>query len=240
MMTSAHTDALRIACRYLARDPLLHTDMTEALRRGLGHVVAAEETGVLLSVDEGYCGMLSCRDGETALRLLGDRSFPLLAIHQADQEASLCRSLGMETWMRCYQAVYEHERPPVRDTAGIRQLTGEHLDFLIANYRHEDSEYLAWRLERGALFGAFREGQLAGFIGKHAEGSMGLLEVLPAWRRRGIASSLESFLIAMELDRGNRPYCQLFTDNSASMALQKKLGLSIAEGEVIWLRSSPV
>ena len=208
----------KTALPWLDRDELLHTDMLEALRRGLGYVAAAEEEGVLLSVDEGYCGMLSCRDGETALRLLRGRAFPLLAIHQSEQEELLCGSLGMETWMRCFQAVEEH------------------LDFLVANYRHEDSEYLVWLLERRALFGLFREGQLAGFIGKHAEGSMGLLEVLPAWRRQGVGEALERFLIARELREGNRPYCHVFFDNAASLALQRKLGLTITEEKILWLR----
>lgn len=224
------------AIRYLSRDPLLHTDMTEALRRDLGEIAAAEKDGVLLSVDEGNCGMLSCRDEETALRLIAEHRFPLLAIHQREQEHSLCEVLGMETWMRCRQAVYEGARPPRCAWTDIRPLTGEHLDFMIAHYRHEDSEYLAWLLERGALFGAFRQGEPVGFIGRHAEGAMGLLEVLPAWRRQGIGFMLESFLIDKELKQGNRPYCQLLTDNGASLALQKKLGMRIAEGTVIWLR----
>ncbi len=222
--------------RFLEREALLHTDMTEALRRGLGEVAAAEEDGVLLTVDDAYCGMLSCGSTETALRLLRGKSFPLLAIHQPEQESELCAALGMETWMRCRQAVYEQNEPPAPAGEEIRRLGTENLDFLLANYRHEDGEYLAWLLERGALFGAFREGKPVGFIGNHAEGAMGLLEVLPAWRRRGIGESLERFLIARELEQGHRPYCQVFTDNAASLALQKKLGLSLAGGRVFWLR----
>ena len=222
---------------WLSRDDLLHTDMREALRRGLGEVAAAEENGVLLSVDEGSCGMLSARDVETALRLLGGKRFPLLALHQPEQEAALCKSLGMETWMRCFQAVYLKPSPPPVGRERICRLTEEHLDFLIANYRSEEGEYLAWLLERGSLFGAFRDGQLVGFIGNHAEGSMGLLEVPRGWRRQGIGRALESFLIARELEAGHLPYCQLLTDNAASLALQKSLGMTIADGTVIWLRS---
>ena len=46
-----------------------------------------------------------------------------------------------------------------------------------------------WReaVRRGVL-GAFPTGsnQPAGFVGFHEEGSIGMLEVLPAWRRRGL------------------------------------------------------
>lgn len=227
-----------MARAWLSRDPLLHTDMTEALRRGLGEIASAADRGVLLSVDEGNCGMLSCADPETALTLLAGKSFPLLAVHQEELETVLCRELGMESWMRCRQAVYLHRKPPEETAEDIRPLGAEHLDFLLANYRREDSEYLAWLLERGALFGAFRAGELVGFIGKHAEGSMGLLEVLPAWRRQGVGESLERFMIARELERGNLPYCQVVFHNQASLALQRKLGLSLAEGAVIWLRET--
>ena len=229
-------DRETIARTWFSRDPLLHADMTEALRRGLGVIASAAERGVLVSADEDSCGMLSCADLDTALTLLDGRRFPLLSIHQAELESPLCRKLGMETWMRCRQAVYLGKEPPAATEEDIRPLTGEHLDFLQANYRHEDSEYLAWLLERRALFGAFREEKLVGFIGKHAEGSMGLLEVLPAWRRRGVGESLERFLIAREVERGNLPYCHVFTDNQASLALQQKLGLTLAEGSVIWLK----
>ena len=229
-------DRETIARTWFSRDPLLHADMTEALCRGLGVIASAAERGVLVSADEDSCGMLSCADLDTALTLLDGRRFPLLSIHQAELESPLCRELGMETWMRCRQAVYLGKEPPAATEEDIRPLTGEHLDFLQANYRHEDSEYLAWLLERRALFGAFREEKLVGFIGKHAEGSMGLLEVLPAWRGRGVGESLERFLIAREVERGNLPYCHVFTDNQASLALQQKLGLTLAEGSVIWLK----
>ena len=178
-------DRETIARTWFSRDPLLHADMTEALRRGLGVIASAAERGVLVSADEDSCGMLSCADLDTALTLLDGRRFPLLSIHQAELESPLCRELGMETWMRCRQAVYLGKEPPAATEEDIRPLTGEHLDFLQANYRHEDSEYLAWLLERRALFGAFREEKLVGFIGKHAEGSMGLLEKTGRWGEPG-------------------------------------------------------
>ena len=228
-------DRETIARTWFSRDPLLHADMTEALRRGLGVIASAAERGVLVSADEDSCGMLSCADLDTALTLLDGRRFPLLSIHQAELESPLCRELGMETWMRCRQAVYLGKEPPAATEEDIRPLTGEHLDFLQANYRHEDSEYLAWLLERRALFGAFREEKPVGFIGKHAEGSMGLLEVLPSFRRQGVGESLERFLIAREVERGNLPYCHVFTANQASLALQRKLGFTLSRDLIYWM-----
>lgn len=60
-------------------------------------------------------------------------------------------------------------------------------------------------MEAGQLWGLFEDGQLAAFIGVHHEGSMGILEVLPEYRRRGLAMALEGWLIRWHLERGWTP-----------------------------------
>lgn len=71
------------------------------------------------------------------------------------------------------------------------------------------------------------EGVFAGFIGFHDDGSTGLLEVLPPYRRRGIAQCLEKFMINFCLERGWTSYGQIYTDNDASFALQGSLGITV-------------
>ena len=90
-------------------------------------------------------------------------------------------------------------------------------------------------MEAGQLWGLFEDGQLAAFIGVHHEGSMGILEVLPEYRRRGLAMALEGWLIRWHLERGWTPFCHVYEDNPASHALQKKLGLTPAPEQVVWL-----
>ncbi|MFQ8833433.1 MAG: hypothetical protein ACLR7U_11580 [Ruthenibacterium lactatiformans] len=60
---------------------------------------------------------------------------------------------------------------------------------------------------------------LAGFIGIHEEGSIGMLEVLPAiggaaWLRPEAEPSART-------EGGRYPYCQVIEGNTASMELQK-------------------
>ena len=85
------------------------------------------------------------------------------------------------------------------------------------------------------MTGAFLDGVLAGFIGIHEEGSIGMLEVLPAYRRRGLGYALEAGAIRRALKEGTIPYCQVIEGNTASMELQKKLGLEFSDGFVYWL-----
>ena len=64
---------------------------------------------------------------------------------------------------------------------------------------------------------------------------MGLLEILPVYRRKGYGTELESFMIAEMLRQGLIPYCQFKTDNLESRALQEKIGLRISDQTICWL-----
>ena len=64
---------------------------------------------------------------------------------------------------------------------------------------------------------------------------MGLLEILPEYRRKGYGAELECLMINRMLENGLIPYCQFQTDNIASRALQEKLGLRILPEKITWL-----
>lgn len=118
----------------------------------------------------------------------------------------------------------------------IRQLTMEHFPIVSSVYRTvDDGDYVRDRIEKGAVYGAFSDGELAGFIGVHSEGSIGLLEVLPEYRRRGIAMALETWLSNRFIEHGMTPYGQIVTGNEGSCALQRRLGLCFAKETVFWL-----
>ncbi|MBR0514478.1 MAG: GNAT family N-acetyltransferase [Clostridia bacterium] len=70
---------------------------------------------------------------------------------------------------------------------------------------------------------------------EHLEGSMGLLYIFPEFRRRGYATELEKAVIAKTLQEGYTPFCQIEKSNSASMALQRKLGLAISDRLICWM-----
>ena len=118
----------------------------------------------------------------------------------------------------------------------LRILDESHTDLMFEHYHMAPGrDYVAERLAAGAMTGAFLDGVLAGFIGIHEEGSIGMLEVLPAYRRRGLGYALEAGAIRRALKEGASPYCQVIEGNTASMELQKKLGLEFSDGFVYWL-----
>ena len=81
----------------------------------------------------------------------------------------------------------------------------------------------------------FVDGVLAGFAGFHDEGSIGLLEVLPEYRRRGLGEALLCAAVRLALERGQYAFGQVFTDNRPSLALQRKVGMTVSEDILYWL-----
>ena len=136
-----------------------------------------------------------------------------------------------------YQAAYLRTQPPVLQdyVLAIRQLDVSDLPQVSAHYQLEGADYLCSLLDRGQLFGGFQNGTLAGFVGRHAEGSIGLLEILPQYRRQGFATALERYMIDLELSLCHIPFGQVLTDNAPSLALQRSLGMTISSGTLCWL-----
>ena len=138
------------------------------------------------------------------------------------------------------QAYYLQKEPPrvqARPGVSVRPLTLEDMDFVLENYHNPGAyeSHIRQRIAEGML-GGLVDGELAGFAGIHQEGALGMLEVLPQFRRRGLAEVLEAAIIARQLERGRFPYCHVRRGNTASEALQRKLGLTFDENRTLyWL-----
>ncbi|MFB0920762.1 MAG: GNAT family N-acetyltransferase, partial [Oscillospiraceae bacterium] len=210
------------ALEYLNRDRLLHIDMLEALKRGAGEVVFAHGDGVVV-LNADYTYMISAESEETLERICAEIKRPeLIAMHQARFVPFLQSKYEYKHSMVCFQCAYmSGEKLDIRISEGIelRALTMDKLDFVFENYDHpSDRSYIAERLEAG-MIGAFCGDDIAGFVGTHTEGTMGMLQVMPEYRRRGIAYTLEAAMINNMLDKGYVPHAHIVTTNGASVKL---------------------
>jgi tRNA (guanine37-N1)-methyltransferase len=192
------------------------------------------------------------------------RKTTYLVLHQEDMLQEAEKILGAKLLMECHQAVYTRkEKLPIRGlytvetehlkekpfgsacTAEteqlekvpvIRRLEKKHLDIVCANYAlMDDPAYMEGRIENGAMFGAFLEDELTGFIGMHTEGSIGMLEVLPQYRGQKIGKALEIYMINYCLEHGMTPYGQVVCGNEKSENLQGSLGLYFSKTKMYWL-----
>ena len=142
----------------------------------------------------------------------------------------------------CFTYAYLNPMPPLPDTVSgveVKRLASSLAETVLKAYHNGESGYTTERMEElmreKGVFGAIAEGKLAGFIGRHGDGSMGMLEVFEPFRRRGLAAMLEKFLITYIMTFGRIPKCDVYTDNVASMSLQAKLGLTKGIGYTYWI-----
>lgn len=227
------------AYEYLERDKLHHIDMIESLNAKTAEVLYAEDDGVLLYNVPSCAFMISTEQRKTLDRMCEImREASLMIIHQIQFLPFLRERFGLEERMECFQCAYfgnkgldEH----IPEGVELRPLEISELEFVLKNYEHDaEEDYIAERIKAG-MIGAFCNGEPAGFIGTHSEGSMGILKILPEYRRKGIAYSLEASLINRILSQGGIPYAQIVTSNEASLRLQKKLGMAFSDKTVGWL-----
>ncbi len=79
------------------------------------------------------------------------------------------------------------------------------------------------------------KGSLFAFIGLHEDLSMGMLFILPGYRRRGWGERLERALTARVLAMGELPYGHVIEGNTVSMRLQQKIGFVPCSDKVFWM-----
>ena len=203
-------------------------DMAESLRRGAGRLICGGAEGALVLSADGSFLLSDMQDGALLcekIRALCPAVPQVFTVKSDDAAAALMREFSLHDSMRCTQWVYERSEPPCSVTADVRPLAQEYAALAASAY-HDGGTYIRDRIEHGALYGVFEGNELAGFAGFHDDGSMGMLEVLPPFRRRGYAAQLESHLIAAALKEGRRPYCHVVDGNEASLHLQRKMGLT--------------
>lgn len=237
-------DIVSKALSYLEQDPVLNIDMLESLRHNEADVLVADNKGVLLGHHYRGLLLLSVSDKQTAESIIS-------TVDQADvivgrPECCLDSSkdlLGLDYSVPCIQHAYLNKNPlpipPV--TAKVMPLTPADLQFISDNYSLQlDREYILERLRSGAIYGIYYQKKLAGFAGFHAEGALGMLEIVPPYRRLGLGYYLQVYMTNLALERGKIPYNQVKTENQISIRLQEKGGYTAAKQPLYWIMRSRV
>ena len=228
---------LSTAQKYLNSNKLLHMDMLEAIRLEEANILYAHEDGVLLYQIPGGIYMLSAASEESARRIsLLIQDAQLIVLHQPFIKDELMARFSLAKTMVCHQAAYLKDAPieAPEGKADIRLLQMEDFPIVLAHYSSlPDPEYIKSRIEAGML-GIYADNELAGFIGTHPEGTIGMLEILPEYRRRGFAFLLESAMMKRQQMKSRIPFAQIVKGNEASIALHEKLGMEITKDAPIW------
>jgi GNAT superfamily N-acetyltransferase len=224
------------AIDYLSKDAVTYIDMLEPLHRGTAEIIYAERDGVILRERNSGACMIAMESIEQCRSVLHLEKYRLFAVHQKEIADWIRENRGFSHGFEVYQTAYLKKETIAGSFDAIRVLSSDYTDWIFDNYdAMNDRHYIETLIRRKQLWGIFDGDTLAGFIGEHLEGSIGLLEVLPAYRRKGYGYRLEAFLINHILEAGRIPFCQVVTDNASSLALQRKLGMKISGQTTTWL-----
>lgn len=226
-------------------DSRFYIDMTDPLSRGRAEAVDVYDDGVLITINSS----IWCWSAQTEKRmtLLTERVKKLsngdcgMFIHETEYVSKVCDILHAEAGTPCYLgARFSLEPYDIKTDIEFRKLGHEYDDFVrrIYHFTKDDPDglFYAKELIENGMYGGFKNGECVGFIGIHQEETMGVLEILPEFRRHGYGIALEQYLANEFVKQGRYPYCHILETNEVSLALQKKLGLWLSEGKrLVWL-----
>lgn len=249
----AKYEELQECKKCMMRQKLLHIDMIELINRGRARIVYHDADEILLrDIVTGIyfhtrMGGVPQMEWKLPLKLAKDDSIECIVLHQREMVPLMETHFHLKEDMECLQGAYtRREKLPVRGLYGpdgrgedgfaIRTLTEEYIPFVAEHYSEiGTSEYVSERIRHGAVYGAFYDEKIVGFIADHEEGSIGMLYVLPEYRKRHVAMALETYCMNLAVERGEIPYGQVVLGNEASIHLQEKMGICFAKGTIVWM-----
>lgn len=249
----AKYEELQECKKCMMRQKLLHIDMIELINRGRARIVYHDADEILLRDIVTGIYFHTRMSGvpqmkwKLPLKLAKDDSIECIVLHQREMVPLMETHFHLKEDMECLQGAYtRREKLPVRGLYGpdgrgedgfaIRTLTEEYIPFVAEHYSEiGTSEYVSERIRHGAVYGAFYDKKIVGFIANHEEGSIGMLYVLPEYRKRHVAMALETYCMNLAVERSEIPYGQVVLGNEASIRLQEKMGICFAKGTIVWM-----
>ena len=212
--------------------------LSRVLERGTGEILAESDRLMLVRDSVSGAYLLACEDLEAGLSQLdrfAGRDCRLLMVSNCALGKAAFERCGFSEKLECYQAAYYGEKPKPDPRLAVRTAEEGDLKLLAEHYRRISEEELAAVVRRRSILMGYEQGRLVGFVGEHLEGSMGLLYVFPAFRRRGFGAALQTHLIARTMEKGFIPFGQVEKDNQSSLGLQRKIGMTQSENLIVWM-----
>ena len=225
------------ALEYLNSDYLLNISIIDPVKRDTAEVIYGAKDCVMIRDKFSGVIMLQTENLQLADRLLDTlpQSVTHIVAHNISLAELIERKLGYKRRVPCYQAVYGKKPFEIDKSALEIRLMNEEDAEEAGNMYFDSVEEAKEHIRQGLVYCGLYRGKIAAMIGRHYQGSMGLLVVKEEYRRRGFGELMEKFLINSLLEKELTPYCQIIEGNTASLNLQNKLGLDISENMLYWM-----
>ena len=200
--------------------------------------IYAEEDGILL-----FSNGIHILYGTTSksidkiLSLVG--SATCFVCSSAEEGDAVCKKFKKFTKCTpCYQIRYEKEfgvPVPENTTLTVLEPTDENIDFVLETYTLGYSREGVERImKKYPFYATVTDGEISGYIGRHDEGSIGLLEIMPKFRRRGLGAFLVDSAVKGVLKEGKIAWCNIIVTNENSYKMHLKMNFVPSKKLVYW------
>ena len=230
---------------YLEKDRFLYAGFIQLFLRGTAQIIEEAPDGFFVKDTRSGVYMFAADNGAAAERIISkhkDEPCRIAVAADAYSADALQKFYGFTKRVPVTQGVYEKDEPPHVTAPGltIRPAREEDVAFVTEHYRLQAKGEIEEITKTGELFiGVNEKGERVGFLGRHREGSMGLLVILPEFRRHGYAGAMESFLVDKTLKEGLIAYGHILIGNDASTTLQNGLGFTLKDDLLYWVYGAP-
>ena len=158
--------------------------------------------------------------------------------NESERQAVMKKFKNFSKSKPCYQILYREPygvKIPENTEVKILPPTDENIDFVTSTYTlgfaREDIKRL---MTDFSFFATYTNGEISGYIGRHDEGSIGLLEIMPKFRRMGLGAFLVDYSVKTLLQNGEIAYCNIETSNQKSLNMHLKMGFVPSDKLVYW------
>lgn len=217
-----------IALKYLKQNINKNILLINSINRETADILHADEKAVIIRENINKTIIISTDDIDFGKKFIDKYKFnEMYTILNKELAEYAIKKFKFKTNEKCINAIYKGSEDNIKIDEDIRILDINYLEKITEIYKVVDRDYIDWELRNNKIYGLFIENKLAGFIGEHKEGSIGLLEVFQEYRNQGIGTKLLKFMIKNKLDNNQIPFSQIYIDNEISKNLHRKLGFTV-------------
>lgn len=150
----------------------------------------------------------------------------------------LTRSRRVVWKLTSIKLVFTHDVLLPANKYNVAELKPEEAEYIYNHYgyqKYTSVEYIANRIQKGNALGIYEDSKLVAWIATHDDGAMGLLHVLPEYRKKGYGYELIVALTTRLCEQGKLPFVHIEEDNEKSMNLALKVGF-VKDRRIHWLK----
>lgn len=229
------------AIQFLRKDENRFVCFLECIKRDNIKYFYAESDGVLLYDVTAGLYLFATENEEAcerALKTIDEMKNVALCVNEFEYIA-LKEKFGFDGFNLCRQIVWEGKDPLLlKGICEVKRLepTEENINEVFEHYTlHYPKEHIKFIMEKLGIYGGFVDGKMVGFIGRHEEHSIGMLEVFPEYRRRGYAEEIEKSVLNILLAKDEIPFAHIIEDNVPSLTMHEHMGYSFSKGKFYWV-----